>query len=107
LLERIEFESFWLGGPAFADIFVRREASQSFEPPSVVVGVDEVGEEFPPIKTPDIPQTASKVSQSPFWMPIRGPDPTPFDTLTSIVPAEHLPASGIDQMHAGASQAGE
>jgi hypothetical protein len=40
----LEFEAFWLGGPAFADVFVRREAFQSFEPPSVVVGVDEVGE---------------------------------------------------------------
>jgi len=44
LLERIEFESVWLGSPAFADVSVRREAFQSFESPSVVVGVDEVGE---------------------------------------------------------------
>jgi hypothetical protein len=43
LLERIQFESFLLESPAFADVFVRREAFQSFQPPSVVVGVDEVG----------------------------------------------------------------
>jgi hypothetical protein len=43
LLERIKFESFWLGSPAFADVFVRREAFQGLQPPSVVVGVDEVG----------------------------------------------------------------
>src|SRR5262249_7474985 len=43
LLERIEFESFWLGSPAFADVFVRRESLQGLQPPSVVVGVDEVG----------------------------------------------------------------
>jgi hypothetical protein len=43
LLERVEFESFRLGSPAFADVFVRREALQGLEPPSVVVGVDEVG----------------------------------------------------------------
>jgi len=44
LLERIEFESFWLGSPAFADVFVRREALQGLQAPTVVVGVDEVGE---------------------------------------------------------------
>jgi hypothetical protein len=38
------------------------------------------GADSPPIKAPDILQTASKVSQSPFWMPIRGPTPTPIDT---------------------------
>lgn len=43
MLERIEIESLWLGGPAFADVFVRREALQGFQPPSVVVGGDEVG----------------------------------------------------------------
>jgi hypothetical protein len=43
LLERIKFESFRLGSPAIADVFVRREALQGFQPPSVVVGVDEVG----------------------------------------------------------------
>jgi hypothetical protein len=43
LLERIKFESFWLGSPAFADVLVRREALQGLQPPSVVVGVDEVG----------------------------------------------------------------
>ena len=35
---------FWLGSPAFADVFVRREALQGLQPPSVVVGIDEVGE---------------------------------------------------------------
>jgi hypothetical protein len=44
LLERIKFESFRLGSPAFADVFVRREALQGLQPSSVVVGVDEVGE---------------------------------------------------------------
>ena len=43
-MERLEFESFWLGSPAFADVFVRREALQGLQPSSVVVGVDEVGE---------------------------------------------------------------
>ena len=43
MLERVKFESFWLGSPAFADVFVRREAFQGIQPPSVVVGVDEVG----------------------------------------------------------------
>ena len=43
MLERIEFESFWLRSPAFADVFVRREALQGLQPPSVVVGGDEVG----------------------------------------------------------------
>jgi hypothetical protein len=33
----------WLESPAFADVFVRREALQGFQPSSVVVGVDEVG----------------------------------------------------------------
>jgi flagellar motility protein MotE (MotC chaperone) len=33
----------------------------------------------PPIKAPDIPPTASKVSQSPFWTPIRGPFCLPID----------------------------
>jgi hypothetical protein len=41
-MERIEFESFWLGSPAFAYVFVRREALQGFQPPSVTVAVDEV-----------------------------------------------------------------
>jgi hypothetical protein len=43
LLERVEFESFWLGSPAFADVFVGCEALQGLQPPSVVVGGDEVG----------------------------------------------------------------
>jgi hypothetical protein len=43
LLERVEFESFWLGSPAFADVFVWCEALQGLQPPSVVVGGDEVG----------------------------------------------------------------
>jgi hypothetical protein len=44
LLERIEDESLWLGSPALADVFVRGEAFQRFEPSTIVVGVDEVGE---------------------------------------------------------------
>ena len=43
MLERIKFESFWLGSPAFADVFVGREALQGLQPTSVVVGVNEVG----------------------------------------------------------------
>jgi hypothetical protein len=43
LLERIEFESFRLGSPAFADVLVRRQALQGLQPSSVVVGVNEVG----------------------------------------------------------------
>jgi len=42
LLERIEFDSFWLGSPASADAFVRREALQDHQPPNVIVY--EVGE---------------------------------------------------------------
>lgn len=40
---RHKFESLWLGSPAFADVFVGREALQGLQPPSVVVGVNEVG----------------------------------------------------------------
>lgn len=43
MLERVEFESFWLGSPAFANVFVGCEAIQGLQPPSIVVGVDEVG----------------------------------------------------------------
>lgn len=43
MLERIEFESFWLGSPAFAGVFVGCEALQGLQPPSVIVGGDEVG----------------------------------------------------------------
>ncbi len=43
MLERIEFESFWLGRPAFAGVFVGCEALQGLQLPSVVVGGDEVG----------------------------------------------------------------
>jgi len=43
LLERVEFESVWLGSPAFANEFVGCEALQGLEPPSIVVGTDEVG----------------------------------------------------------------
>jgi hypothetical protein len=42
-----------------------------------------------------------------FWDPAAMIVRSELLTLTSIVPAEHLPGSGIDQMHAGASQAGE
>ena len=37
-------KSFWLGSPGFADVFVRRETLEGLQPPSVVVGIDEVGE---------------------------------------------------------------
>ena len=43
-LERIEFESFWLGSPAFAAELVWRETFEVLEPPAEVVGVDEIGE---------------------------------------------------------------
>ena len=43
-MERIKFESFWLGSPAFADVFVGREPLQGLQPSSVVVGINEVGE---------------------------------------------------------------
>ena len=36
---------FWLGSPGkFPDGFVRRESLEGLQPPSVVVGIDEVGE---------------------------------------------------------------
>ena len=41
-MDWIEFESFWLFCPDFADVFVGREAIEGFEPSSVVVSVDEV-----------------------------------------------------------------
>ena len=44
MLERIYFESVWLRGPGFADEFVWGEASEGFEPPGEVVGVDEVAQ---------------------------------------------------------------
>jgi hypothetical protein len=34
-----------------------------------------------PMGAPRESQTASKLSQSPFWMPIWGPDPTPIDNV--------------------------
>ena len=43
MLERVKFESFWLRSPAFGDVFVRCEALEGLQPPSVVVGIDEVG----------------------------------------------------------------
>ena len=42
MLERLEFESFWLGSPAFADVFVRREAFECLQPTSEIVCFDEV-----------------------------------------------------------------
>mgnify|MGYP007000750092 CR=1 FL=1 len=42
-MERVESESFWLGSPALADVFVGCETLQGLQPPSVVVGGDEVG----------------------------------------------------------------
>jgi hypothetical protein len=44
LLERVKFESFWLGSPAFADELIGRETFEGLEPPTEIVGVDEVGE---------------------------------------------------------------
>lgn len=39
----IEGESFWLFCPGLADEFVRSEALEGLEPPSVIVGIDEIG----------------------------------------------------------------
>jgi hypothetical protein len=47
LLERIEFESFWLRSPALADVFVRREAFERLQPMSEIVCFDEVLEMLP------------------------------------------------------------
>jgi hypothetical protein len=44
LLERIGNESLWLRSPALADIFEGREALQSLEATSEVIGGDEVRE---------------------------------------------------------------
>jgi hypothetical protein len=44
LLERIENESLWLRSPAFADVFEGREALQSLEPASEVIGCNEIRE---------------------------------------------------------------
>jgi len=41
---RIKPESFWLGCPGFADVFVGRKALEGLEPPGEVVGCDEVAE---------------------------------------------------------------
>lgn len=41
-MDWIEFESFWLFCPDFADVFVRREAIEGLEPPRIIIGVDEV-----------------------------------------------------------------
>ncbi len=37
-------ESFWLFCPDFTDVFIRREAAERFQAPSVVICVDEVCE---------------------------------------------------------------
>jgi hypothetical protein len=42
LLEQVQSESFWLESPAFADVFVRREAFENLEPSRVAMGIDEV-----------------------------------------------------------------
>jgi hypothetical protein len=44
LLERIEFESFWLRSPALADVFVRRKAFERLQPSREIVCFDEVVE---------------------------------------------------------------
>jgi bifunctional non-homologous end joining protein LigD len=66
------------------------------------------GVDSPPIKTPEISQTASKVSQSHIWMPIRGPNPTPIDNRTKqfVIDGEAviLGADGVsdfDALHSG------
>ena len=41
-MDWIEFESFRLFCPAFADVFVRSEAFESFEAACVIVSIDEV-----------------------------------------------------------------
>ncbi len=43
-LERVEFESFRLGSPAFTDELVGREAFERLEPSAEIVGVNEVCE---------------------------------------------------------------
>jgi len=43
-MDRIDFESFWLGCPGFADVFVRRETSQCFEATAKIVCADKVVE---------------------------------------------------------------
>ena len=44
MLERIDCESFWLRGPAFADELIWREAFEGLESFPEVVGVEEVSE---------------------------------------------------------------
>lgn len=41
-MDWIEFESFWLFCPDFADIFVRCQTLEGFEPSGVIVGIDQV-----------------------------------------------------------------
>jgi hypothetical protein len=38
---RVDCKPFGLGCPVFADIFVGGQAAQRFEPPSIIVGIDE------------------------------------------------------------------
>ena len=40
----IEYESFWLFCPHFANVFIRRKATQCFQSPGIVVSIDEVCE---------------------------------------------------------------
>ena len=44
LLERVSFESLWLGSPGFADELVWGEACEGLEASGEVVGVDEVAQ---------------------------------------------------------------
>ena len=43
-MDWIECESSWVFCPDFADIFVRGEPLEGFEPATVIVSVDEVGQ---------------------------------------------------------------
>ena len=43
-MERITFESFWLGCPAFDDVFIWRQAIKCLESASIIVCADEVSE---------------------------------------------------------------
>jgi hypothetical protein len=48
--------------------------------------------------TPDRVRTSSKLSQSPFWTPIWGPDPTPIDNLGYIVLSATMIAAALIEL---------
>jgi hypothetical protein len=75
---RIEYKPFGLGFPDFADIFVRRQATQCFESPPIVVGVDEIAKVSCKLDMAIIAMmTAQRRPSSPFdghrlvaWLPV-------------------------------------